>query len=234
MSLTVGNWLGGRFADRSTDRTLIVTFVLIAAALSLLAISMSSLTIATAAIVIWGGAAFASTSPLQLRVMTAAVDAPNLASTMNIAAFNVGNALGRGDRQRGDRSRSWPARALPGRCRLRRSWPRHGPDARTARLVRLLEGRMLAQGQFSRFSDAAQSAVDSGPVPELMAAVIRPEGPLAEWSPGRSDAARCRRMKKRRMIPSCASTSELGGQTAWALMKSVLICDAPEETHFLI
>jgi DHA1 family inner membrane transport protein len=94
VSLTVGNWLGGRFADRSTDRTLVITFVLIAAALTLLAVSMSSLVIATVAIVIWGAAAFASTSPLQLRVMTAAVDAPNLASTVNIAAFNVGNALG--------------------------------------------------------------------------------------------------------------------------------------------
>jgi MFS transporter, DHA1 family, inner membrane transport protein len=94
MSLTVGNWLGGRFADRSTDRTLNVTFVLIAAALSLLAVSMTSLPVATVAIVVWGAAAFASTSPLQLRVMKAAVGAPNLASTVNIAAFNVGNALG--------------------------------------------------------------------------------------------------------------------------------------------
>jgi DHA1 family inner membrane transport protein len=94
VSLTVGNWLGGRFADRSSGRTLITTFVLIAAALSLLAISMTSLTLATAAIVLWGAATFASTSPLQLRVMTAAVDAPNLASTVNIAAFNLGNALG--------------------------------------------------------------------------------------------------------------------------------------------
>jgi MFS transporter, DHA1 family, inner membrane transport protein len=94
LSLTVGNWIGGQFANRSTDRTLIVTFILIAAALSLLAASMTSLTIATAAIAIWGAAAFASTSPLQLRVMKAAVGAPNLASTVNIAAFNVGNALG--------------------------------------------------------------------------------------------------------------------------------------------
>ena len=94
VSLTVGNWLGGGFADRSTDHTLIATFVLIAAALSLLAVSMSSLTIATGAIVVWGAATFASTSPLQLRVMTAAAGAPNLASAGNIAAFNLGNALG--------------------------------------------------------------------------------------------------------------------------------------------
>ena len=70
---------------------------------------------------------------------------------------------------------------------------------------------MLAQGQFSRFSDAAQSAVDSGPALGLMAAVVQPEGSLAEWSPGWSDAARCRRMEKRHMIPSCAATFELGG-----------------------
>jgi MFS transporter, DHA1 family, inner membrane transport protein len=94
VSLTVGNWLGGRFADRSADGTLIVTFVLIAAALCLLAVSMSSLPIATAAIAVWGAAAFASTSPLQLRVMSAAVGAPSLASTANIGAFNLGNALG--------------------------------------------------------------------------------------------------------------------------------------------
>ncbi len=32
--------------------------------------------------------------PLQLRVMAAAADAPNLASSVNIGAFNLGNALG--------------------------------------------------------------------------------------------------------------------------------------------
>ena len=32
--------------------------------------------------------------PLQVRVMTAAADAPNLASAVNIGAFNLGNAFG--------------------------------------------------------------------------------------------------------------------------------------------
>jgi DHA1 family inner membrane transport protein len=94
VSLTVGNWLGGHFADRSADRTLVVTFLVIALALCGLAASIGSLAIMTATIVVWGTATFASTSPLQLRVMTAAADAPNLASTVNIAAFNLGNALG--------------------------------------------------------------------------------------------------------------------------------------------
>ena len=32
--------------------------------------------------------------PLQVRVMAAAADAPNLASSVNIGAFNLGNAFG--------------------------------------------------------------------------------------------------------------------------------------------
>lgn len=46
------------------------------------------------ALVIWGAAAFAVVSPLQIRVMSVAHDAPGLASSVNIGAFNLGNALG--------------------------------------------------------------------------------------------------------------------------------------------
>jgi MFS transporter, DHA1 family, inner membrane transport protein len=43
---------------------------------------------------VWGIASFAIVPPLQMRVMDAASDAPNLASAMNIGAFNLGNAIG--------------------------------------------------------------------------------------------------------------------------------------------
>jgi DHA1 family inner membrane transport protein len=43
---------------------------------------------------VWGFASFAIVPPLQMRVMEAAGDAPNLASAMNIGAFNLGNAIG--------------------------------------------------------------------------------------------------------------------------------------------
>jgi DHA1 family inner membrane transport protein len=43
---------------------------------------------------IWGIAAFATVPPLQMRVVEKAKAAPNLASTLNIGAFNVGNAGG--------------------------------------------------------------------------------------------------------------------------------------------
>ena len=45
-------------------------------------------------IFLWGVASFALVPPLQMRVMERAQDAPNLASAMNVGAFNLGNAIG--------------------------------------------------------------------------------------------------------------------------------------------
>jgi DHA1 family inner membrane transport protein len=42
----------------------------------------------------WGVATFAMVPPLQMNVLAAAVDAPRLAASTNIGAFNLGNALG--------------------------------------------------------------------------------------------------------------------------------------------
>ncbi len=94
LGLTVGNWLGGKFADRSVDRTLIVTLAALTAILVAFALLMSHAAAAAVLIFLWGVASFALVPPLQVRVMTAAADAPNLASAVNIGAFNLGNALG--------------------------------------------------------------------------------------------------------------------------------------------
>ena len=94
IGLTVGNWLGGRFADRSVDRTLIVTLASLAGLLVAFALAMP-LAVPTAGLIfLWGIASFAIVPPLQMRVMVAAASAPNLASAMNIGAFNLGNAVG--------------------------------------------------------------------------------------------------------------------------------------------
>lgn len=94
LGLTVGNWVGGRFADRSVDRTLIVTLALLSLLLVAFAVAMPWAGPAAVLIFFWGVASFALVPPLQMRVMAAAADAPNLASAMNIGAFNLGNALG--------------------------------------------------------------------------------------------------------------------------------------------
>lgn len=94
VGLTVGNWVGGKFADRSVDRTLIVTLASLAALLVAFAFAMPFAGVSTVLIFLWGVASFALVPPLQMRVMAAASDAPNLASAVNIGAFNLGNALG--------------------------------------------------------------------------------------------------------------------------------------------
>ncbi|UYY76784.1 MFS transporter [Sphingomonas sp. R1] len=94
LGLTAGNWLGGRFADRSVDRTLLITLASLSAILIAFALLMPQAGPSAVLIFLWGVASFALVPPLQVRVMTAAADAPNLASAVNIGAFNLGNAFG--------------------------------------------------------------------------------------------------------------------------------------------
>lgn len=94
LGLTAGNWAGGRFADRSVDGTLIVSLGALVVLLLLFAQGMRYEASAAVLIFLWGVASFAVVPPLQMRVMQAAHDAPNLASAMNIGAFNLGNAIG--------------------------------------------------------------------------------------------------------------------------------------------
>jgi len=94
VGLTVGNYLGGRFADRALDRTLIVVLGALTALLLLFAAAMHSALPAAITIFAWGVATFALVPPLQARVMKTAAAAPTLASSVNIGAFNLGNALG--------------------------------------------------------------------------------------------------------------------------------------------
>ncbi|NYD88365.1 MFS transporter [Sphingomonas melonis] len=91
---TIGNTLGGRLADRSADRALTIMLVVLTLTLVAFAVLMRWPVAAALAILVWGVASFAIVPPLQMRVMAAAAEAPNLASAMNIGAFNLGNAIG--------------------------------------------------------------------------------------------------------------------------------------------
>ncbi|MFC6791060.1 MFS transporter [Methylobacterium komagatae] len=92
--LTLGNWLGGRFADRTVDGTLAGSLAAQSVILVLFAWGMQGQVTAAVLMFLWGVASFASVAPLQMRVMEQASEAPNLASAMNIGAFNLGNAIG--------------------------------------------------------------------------------------------------------------------------------------------
>lgn len=80
--LTLGNMWGGKAADRSIDRTLIVSLSVLILVLLAFTVLMRWPLPAAVAILIWGIASFALAPPLQMRVMEAAKDAPNLASAV--------------------------------------------------------------------------------------------------------------------------------------------------------
>jgi DHA1 family inner membrane transport protein len=91
---TVGNILAGRYSDRSLPATLIATLLGLTVTLALSTIVWSNRLGATLATVAIGFFGFATVTPLQLLVIRAAGNAKNLASSINISAFNIGNALG--------------------------------------------------------------------------------------------------------------------------------------------
>ncbi|WP_277964660.1 MFS transporter [Pseudomonas sp. RIT-To-2] len=94
IGLTLGNIWGGKAADRSVDRTLMLSLTVLIVVLAAFTVLMRWPIPAALAILVWGAASFALVPPLQMRVMEAAKDAPNLASAVNIGAFNLGNAIG--------------------------------------------------------------------------------------------------------------------------------------------
>ncbi|KAF1060920.1 MAG: Inner membrane transport protein YdhP [Pseudomonas citronellolis] len=94
IGLSLGNLWGGKAADHSVDRTLIASLSVLILVLLAFSLLMRWPLPAAVSILIWGVASFALVPPLQMRVMEAAKDAPNLASAVNIGAFNLGNAIG--------------------------------------------------------------------------------------------------------------------------------------------
>lgn len=94
VGFTIGNWLGGRLADWSLDGATKIFLGALALIMFVLPFVFSSHVGVAIGLLFWGGAAFAIVPPVQMRVMEAASEAPGLASSINVGAFNLGNALG--------------------------------------------------------------------------------------------------------------------------------------------
>ncbi|CAN7450523.1 MFS transporter [Variovorax sp. LjRoot130] len=93
--LAVGNILGGKLADRALMPAVLGTLVALAVVLAVMQPALHSGVTAALFVGLLGIASFATVAPLQLRVLEKASGAgQNLASSLNIAAFNLGNALG--------------------------------------------------------------------------------------------------------------------------------------------
>lgn len=94
VGLTIGNVIGGRLADWKAIPAIIGLFGAIMAVLAAFTLTSHGATAAVATMFVWGVVSFALVAPLQMRVVDSARDAPNLASTLNQGAFNIGCASG--------------------------------------------------------------------------------------------------------------------------------------------
>ena len=94
VGITVGNIIGGKLADWRLMPSLMGIFVGLAAILVVMVFTAAHEAPAIVTIFVWGMLVFAVVAPIQMRVVDSAVGAPNLASTLNQGAFNLGNAAG--------------------------------------------------------------------------------------------------------------------------------------------
>ena len=94
VGLTVGSILGGKLADSRLLPSLVG--MALATVLIVAAFSQTSRSLIPAAITlfVWGVTAFALCPILQLMIIDQAHEAPNMGSTLNQSAFNLGNATG--------------------------------------------------------------------------------------------------------------------------------------------
>ncbi|UPG89992.1 MFS transporter [Luteibacter aegosomaticola] len=94
VGFTIGNSVGGKLADWSVEGALVIVLLSLAAIMFAFPWLATTTWGAGVALTVWGAASFAIVPPMQTWVMRAAAGAPGLASSVNIGAFNMGNALG--------------------------------------------------------------------------------------------------------------------------------------------
>ncbi|TGQ43925.1 MFS transporter [Mesorhizobium sp. M00.F.Ca.ET.216.01.1.1] len=93
--LIAGNLLGGKFADRWLVSSVLGSLVVLGLVLGTMTFALHSQLTAIIYVGLLGAAAFATVAPLQMWVLEKAEGAgQSLASSFNIAAFNLGNAAG--------------------------------------------------------------------------------------------------------------------------------------------
>ncbi|EMP4350672.1 TPA: MFS transporter [Proteus mirabilis] len=94
LGFTIGNYLGGKLSSYGIEKTLILFFILLIGSMSVLPLVSNNVYLAVATIFIWSISSFALVPALQIKTMQIAHDAPALVSSVNIGAFNLGNAIG--------------------------------------------------------------------------------------------------------------------------------------------
>jgi MFS transporter, DHA1 family, inner membrane transport protein len=94
IGITAGNLVGGALSDWRPMRFLVGALLALLASLGALYFAEPFAVPMVATVLVWGAIQFAAGAPLQSRIVDQASAAPNLASTLNQGAFNLGNASG--------------------------------------------------------------------------------------------------------------------------------------------
>lgn len=94
VGITIGVLAGGRLSDWRQMTTVVGGYILVALILLVMPLTMPHAIAMGTCVLIWGMFHFGASAPLQARIVEKARRAPNLASTLNQGAFNLGNALG--------------------------------------------------------------------------------------------------------------------------------------------
>ena len=94
VGITIGNLLGGKLADWHQMGVVTGGLALLVLIFALMPLTEKHFVPAVATVFVWGIIHFGAVTPLQTRVVEQAKGAPNLASTLNQGAFNLGNAVG--------------------------------------------------------------------------------------------------------------------------------------------
>lgn len=93
--LVLGNLLGGRLADRNLTASVVGSLGALGLVLALMTLALHDKIAAAISVGLLGAAAFATVAPLQMWVLSKAKgSSQSLVSSFNIAAFNLGNAIG--------------------------------------------------------------------------------------------------------------------------------------------
>jgi len=94
LGTVAGTYFGGRLADRFLKLNLLGGLAALIAVLAIFGFALHAHATAVIAVFLFGVTAFVINPGLQTEVMRQATVAPNLASAVNISAFNVGNTVG--------------------------------------------------------------------------------------------------------------------------------------------
>ncbi len=94
VGITIGTLVGGRLSDWRQMPTILGGFGLLIAMLLVMPFVMPVPWAMVGLVFVWGAVSFGTGAPMQARIVDQAKGAPNLASTLNQGAFNLGNALG--------------------------------------------------------------------------------------------------------------------------------------------